>query len=366
MGRGAGKQIPALLPYIGTPSMGEKDNTNMKKIKKIGKLSIGILISLVFMYLAFRKVNLEQMIEAFKLAKYWYIVPAVLVMFLSYWLRSFRWRYLMAPVKRIETSALFSSLLIGYMANSFLPAHLGEFVRAYVIGKKKDIPSSTVLASIIIERILDVLTLIALMGLTVIVFPFPGWVKRSGYIFLAVVVLLFLALVLMKMYQKQSLAFIAKFTRWLPTKLEERINGAFRSLIDGIVPLMKKNHYLKVFVLTVLIWFCYAVSFQILFYSFSFVENYSLPWLASLVLLVLTTIGILVPSSPGYIGVYHFLCQVGLGFFGVPKGAALSYAFVMHGINFFPIIVVGLILVAVNKIKIRNFDKDQVTEPAAS
>lgn len=334
----------------------------MNKIKKIGKLSIGILISLFFMYLAFRKVNIQQMLEAFKIARYWYLVPAVLVMFLSYWLRSLRWRYLMAPVKRIETNALFSALLIGYMANSFLPAHLGEFVRAYVIGKKKDIPSSTVLASIIIERIIDVLTLLALMGVTVIIFPFPDWVKRSGYIFLVVVVLLFLALVLMKMYREKSLAFIAIFTRLLPAKLEDRINRAFRSLIDGIMPLIKKNHYLKVFVLTMLIWLCYAVSFQILFYSFSFVEKYSLPWLASLVLLVLTTIGVLVPSSPGYIGVYHFLCQVGLGFFGIPKGAALSYAFVMHGINFFPIIIVGLILVAVNNIKIRNFDKEQVTE----
>lgn len=334
----------------------------MAKVKKLGKLVFGIVISLVFMYLAFRKVDMSQMMESFRRADYWYIVPAVLIMFVSYWLRSFRWRYLMRPVKTIGTRRLFSSLLIGYMANSFLPAHLGEFVRAYTIGKKEDLPSSTVMASILIERIIDVLSLLAVMGLTVLVFPFPDWVKKSGFLFFAAALVLLACLVLLRIHRDKSLALIGKLTKPLPETIREKLLHVVRSLADGIEPLTKRNHYLKVFVLTALIWACYALSFWFVFHAFSFVVKYSLPWTASLVLLVLTTIGILVPSSPGYIGVYHFLCQAGLGFFGVVPGEALSYAFVMHGINFFPIIAVGGALALMNNLSIKNMNKAEMMQ----
>ncbi len=330
-----------------------------QKLKKSLKLLIGLLISAVFMYLAFRKVDFQQMWDAFKGANYWYIFPSIAAMFISYWLRAFRWHYLMAPVKRIETRSLFSALLIGYMGNSFLPAHLGEFIRAYVIGKKKDISGATVMASIIVERILDVLALLILMGVTILVFPFPDWVRKSGYLFLIAVLVLALLMIGLKKYPEKSGRLVARFTRFLPGGLGEKIDAAFQSLIEGIMPLIKRNHYLKVFILTALIWFCYAAALYIVFFCFDFVAKYHLTWMASLVLLVMTTIGILVPSSPGYIGVYHFLCQVSLGFFAVPKGEALTYAFVLHGINFFPIIVVGLILVFVTNVNIRNFRKEQ-------
>lgn len=330
----------------------------MKQLKKSLKLVVGLLISAVFMYFAFEKVNFSEMMQAFKKANYWYLIPSVAVMFVSYWLRAFRWRYLLAPVRKVPNQHLFSALLIGYMANSFLPAHLGEFIRAYLIGKREDIPSSCVFASIVIERIIDVMSLILVMGLTIIVFPFPDWVRRSGFIFLAVVVVLFALLVVMKKYRHKSMSFLSIFTRFLPQRLRERVENAFHSLLDGIEPLKKKNHYLKVFLLTALIWACYVASFYVVFFAFGFIDTYSLNWLAALVLLVMTTIGILVPSSPGYVGVYHFLCQLGLGLFSVPESESLSYAFVMHGINFFPIIIVGLILLGVNHISLKKLQDE--------
>jgi uncharacterized membrane protein YbhN (UPF0104 family) len=98
------------------------------------KLSIGILVSALCIYLAFRKVNFAEMFQAFQTANYWYLMPAAGIIFFSHLLRAFRWRYLLDPIRRLDISALFSSLIIGYAANTFLPAHLGEFLRAYVLG----------------------------------------------------------------------------------------------------------------------------------------------------------------------------------------------------------------------------------------
>lgn len=317
-------------------------------MKKWLKWTAGIAVSAGFMYLAFRKADFAMMWTAIKKADYIWLFPAITAMFASYWLRSLRWRYLMAPIKRINTPRLFQALLIGYMANSFLPAHLGELVRAYIIGQKENLPSSTVFASIIVERVADVFSLIAVMGLTILAFPFPGWVRQSGWLFLAIVASLFAILLFLKNSTEKGPRLISVLLKFLPQSLQTKITASLATLLDGIVPLKKKNNYLKVFLLTVAIWFCYAATFYMVFFSFGFNRLYRLGWTAALVLLVMTTIGVLIPSSPGYIGVFHFLCQTGLGFFAVPASESLSYAFIMHGINFIPVVIVGLILTAIS------------------
>ena len=97
-------------------------------------------MSALFLYLALKDVNFGQMWNSLKNANYWYLLPATLIVFFSHFLRAFRWRYLLDPVKRVDTPRLFSALMIGYGANTVMPAHLGEFLRAYVLSKKHEIP----------------------------------------------------------------------------------------------------------------------------------------------------------------------------------------------------------------------------------
>ena len=169
----------------------------MSKGIKDWKVLAGLLVAAACLYLAFRKVDFGQMLAAFKQANYWLFIPAMALIFFSHFLRTVRWQYLMAPIAHVRLRTLFSSLMIGYMANTFLPAHLGEFVRAYLVGKKNPVSGSAVFATIVIERIIDVFTLLILMALTIVVFPFPAWVRKSGYISFVFIALLFIALLLM-------------------------------------------------------------------------------------------------------------------------------------------------------------------------
>ena len=308
------------------------------------KLILGIIISAGFLYLAFGKIDTDRMMASFREANYWLFIPAILVMFLSHWLRALRWQFFLNSIKRIGVMRLFGATLIGYMGNTVLPAHLGEIFRANVIGKKESIPTSSVLATVVIERIIDVLTLLVVMLIAVFAYPFPGWVTKSGYIMFAAVAGLFLFLFLLKQQNRMTVALMSFGLKLLPKVIAGKLEELITAFIDGINGMKRKRDYLILFVLSISIWGCYWGIFHILFYAFNLVELYNLTVLSSIVLLVITTISVVVPSSPGYIGTYHFLCQLSLSLFGVPKSIGLSYAIMAHGISIFPVAVVGFLL----------------------
>ena len=308
------------------------------------QIIIGILIGAVFVYLAVRSVDFGQMLGALAHANYFYVLLAVLVMMFSHYLRAWRWQYFLAPIKTVHCGSLFSALIIGYAANSFLPAHLGEFVRAYVLGKNQNISASSTFASIVIERIVDVFSLILLMILVIFIHPFPRWVVHSGYIMLAGAVGAFILLIAFKRFEAKSTSLIQTLLKPLPEKIGHKLESMIFNFLSGVMPLKSNWHYVYVVVLSVAIWFFYALSYYLCLHAFEFFTALQLPWYVSLVVLVITTISIVVPSSPGYVGTYHYLCQISLVMFGVSETEALTYATVAHAVVLVPVIFVGLIM----------------------
>ena len=333
----------------------------MKKSAVDWKLVIGLCISAIFMYLAFRDVDFGKMLHAFTSVKYGYLVPVLVIIFCSHFLRALRWRYLLDPIQRVDLKTLFTSLMLGYMANIFLPAHLGEFVRAFLVGKKQPVPAGAVFGTVVIERIIDVFTMLLLLVIAIMVFPFPDWVKKSGYISFAFILLLFVALVVMKKYQKRTLGMVETLLRFLPDHFSAKLKSLLCSFLEGIVPLKHRRDYIVVTILSIVIWLCYGLIFQIAFFAFDFVSFYALPWSAALIILVTTTFSVLVPSSPGYVGTYHYICQITLGWFGVPQSEALTFAFLVHGINFLPVLLLGLVLLSIEGMSLKNIESSART-----
>jgi uncharacterized protein (TIRG00374 family) len=334
----------------------------MERIK-IGfnwKTLAGIALSLFFIFLAMRRVNFRQMLLALAQADYWYMLPVLAVIALGLVLRSLRWQILLAPLQKTKIGILFTSLSIGYMANTFLPAHLGEFARAWHARKKTGIAASSVFATIVVERLIDVFCLLLLLAAAMMVFPFPGWLRKSGMLMLALVAVLSVLLLWMKKFPRQALVLTATLLRPLPASLYEKVRGLLEQFLTGVTPLLRPSHYLAVGGLSLLIWVCYALTIQMLFFAFAFVGRYGLPWSAALVVMVVTTISVVVPSSPGYIGSFHFLCQLALGLFAVPKGPALSYAFVLHAVSVFPVFFLGLFFLAREKLSLQSLQEENL------
>ncbi len=313
-----------------------------QKVFNTFKLGIGVAISAFFLYLAFRQVDLHKMGEVLKNSNGGILIFAILFLFASHWFRVVRHRYLLTPIKRIENISLFSALMIGYMANNILPAHLGELLRAYVIGKKEGISGSSTLATIAVERIIDVLSLLIIMGLAFMAYPFPDIIKLSAYLTFAFVAVIAGFLAFVKIRPQKTIRIVEIITIPFPKKIGDKILKLFVSFGEGVVALEDRKSYLIVFILSIMIWILYALVYALGFYAFNFIEIYNIPLGASFVVLVITTIAILVPSSPGYVGTYHWLCMISLSLFAVPESPALGYAIVIHAISMIPVALVGV------------------------
>lgn len=331
----------------------------MKNVKHGLKLSIGIALSAIFMYLAFRKVDFNQMLNAFKEIKFVYIVLIIGVILFQDWLRALRWQYFLLPIKKVNIGNLFSALIIGYSANTIFPAHLGEFLRAYVVGKKQKIPASSAFASIVTERIVDMFSFLLLMILTLIFFPFPDWVQKSGYIMFISTALLLLFLFLLKRNTEKTLHLVQLIFKPMPERLTHKILAMLQYFLKGFVGVGSWLNYSIIFLTSIFIWTCYVLVFVIGFAAFDF----DLSWLAALVVLVITTISVVVPSSPGYVGTYHWLCQIALGLFGVSESPALAFAFVIHGANMIPFFILGVLLAWREGIHISKMSEYSESEP---
>ena len=321
-------------------------------MRKNWKTILGILVSAVFLYLAFRRVDAGGLREAFASADYRFVVPSMLLVMASVVIRSLRWRFLLKPVKRIGPASLFSATMIGLTANNLLPARLGEFVRAYAIGIKENISKSSSLATIVVERIFDGFTLLLFLAVIALFRSgeFPPWLRSSAYIAFAFYICALVLLVLLKIRTSLALRAAAILTRPLPDRFGERIIHLLESFAGGLRILHSAGDVLAASVLSLLVWLPYVLLIHLLLGSFGI----ALPVYVSFLLLVAMGIGVMIPSAPGFIGTIQFVCVAVLAAFSVAGDQALSFSIIYHACTFVPVTATGLVYLLVEGISLAD------------
>ncbi len=312
------------------------------------RLWLGVGISALFLLFVFRKVNLYELKGALETANYIYLIPVVLLLILSLWLRAFRWHYILQPIKKIKIGSLFSATMIGFMANNLLPARLGEFVRAYVIGQKEQISKSSSFATIVVERVFDGLTLLLFLVVVLIFgsFSSPKWLRNTAYIALGVYLFTLFFLILLKIKTNETLRLAEFIFRPFPPKLRRKFIQALNSFARGLKILHDTKNIVVSVVLSLFIWLPVAAIIYFLLVSFGI----HLPIYASFLLMVILCLGVMVPSAPGYVGTIQFFCVAGLALFGVPKSQALSFSIIYHVSTFIPVTAIGLVYLFVERL----------------
>ncbi|RMD98596.1 MAG: UPF0104 family protein [Calditrichaeota bacterium] len=303
---------------------------------------IGIIISAIFLYLAFRNVDLDGMVSALQKANYWWLLPGIVFMFISLVIRAYRWHYFVKPIRDVKFKDLFSAMMIGYMANNVFPLRLGEVMRALAIGRSAKISRASAFATIIVERIIDILSLLIILGFTVFFHKFPPEIENAGLIifFSAVTLVVFIVFLMEK--TETTLRVVAWFISPLPLKAKKFVHKLLRSFLAGFEVFRHTHHYLAIILQSLALWILYAGIIFVTFFAFNIhLENDTI-FIASLVILVMISIGIMIPSSPGFVGTYHYLAMQGLGLFGVSQTDALSFAIILHISNYIPMTLVGM------------------------
>src|SRR5262249_3447079 len=133
-----------------------------------GKVWLGVAVSAVLLWVVVRGVNFDEVLQQLRQVRLAWLLRLFVRFFPPFWLPALRWQLLLKPVKRIGVHRLFAITMIGFMANNVLPARLGEFVRAYALGRSESLSPSLPFATIVIERIFDGFTLLLFLvgGLT--------------------------------------------------------------------------------------------------------------------------------------------------------------------------------------------------------
>lgn len=307
---------------------------------------IGFALSAVLLFLFLRGVDVKEMSEAFKSFRVIFLVPSLVIYLFSFVVRGVRWQILLKPLKSISLSTSFVVLMISWMANNLLPARMGELVRAFVIGKKEGISASGSFATVVLERVLDGIVLVAFLLLCLLAGGFSRQGEGGGMnptevgiiaggIFAGAFAFLFL------LFARQSLALriAGWFLKPLPVPLAQKIQGLLESFVSGLACLKSGWAFLWVMVLSVLVWVCEAGTLFFLFKGFSF----ALPPTASFFVLSILNLGILIPAAPGYVGTFEVFGSESLALFGIGKTLAKSFAVSAHAVQFIPVTILGLL-----------------------
>lgn len=320
----------------------------------------GIGISLFFLALLFRKIDFNQLGAAFRTLHWGYLSLALLVTFVSYGLRAVRWHYLVLPQKKAAPRHLLAATIICYMANNLLPARLGEIIRAYVLAEKEQLETSSVFATLVLDRLCDGFSVLVILVITFFTVKLPPGMESvqqglvtGGYVTLALYVAVIVFLVFLKRSTNATLKLVATLLKPLPAAVSERVIPLLGSFISGIRLSSRPGELVALLVTSALIWATATWPVDLLLKAFGI----NLPITAAMFILVFLVFAVMVPASPGYVGTYHAACMYGLMAFNVSKEQALSVALVIHAINFFPVILLGFFFLWREKISFSSLGK---------
>ena len=305
------------------------------------KFILGLVISAVFIFLAFRGIDYNLMLGAWLHANDWGLLPIILAMFASHWLRAVRWRYFMEPIKRVDTPTLFAATMIGYYGNNVFPLRAGEVLRAYSIGKAAGVSRMASFATIIVERLIDIFSLLLLLALSVGFHDYPNWIEKGAWLLFFLTSAGTIFMVFLMQRTLQTLRLVERFTTPLPQRVREMVQKLLRSFLDGFGIFQKSEHFWTIAWQSVVIWLFYAATIYFTLEAFGLNDKFYLPLGASFIILVMISLGIMVPAAPGYVGTFHWICQQALVLFNVSESESLSFAVIMHISNFIPVTLVG-------------------------
>ena len=323
---------------------------------------LGMGVSLAFLLLFFLIVDVGEMSQALATAKYRFILPAIALYFVALFFRSIRWQFLLTPVSRIPVARLFPVVTVGYMANNLLPARLGEIARAYYLERREGLSTSTGLATVVVERIYDGLTLLFLVALAVPFLIFGGLVDGSGTtseitwaIVGGITALVFIAaiVVLTLIALKPGFGgFIERLANLLPKPLRPKARELISLFIEGLSVLREPRRHLGLFLLSLPVWLLEGSMYLIVALSFDLPSYFEPAAMVIPVVILVTAVSNLatsIPSSPGSLGTFEAPAVAALALVGLGagtsggEGVAGAYAVLVHVTALLPVTVLGLL-----------------------
>lgn len=319
-----------------------------------------VILTLLFLYLAFKNVDLKESFSLIANASILWLLLYVVVFYLSHYIRAIRWKLMVKSVRKdISVFNLFSAVMIGYGVNCVIP-RLGEIYRGLFIGRWEGLSRTTMLGTVVIERIIDIgaFAFASLLSVSI----FPGnlfreviWLKTSLIIGFAAIFIVSLLIVFMVKYEQKFGPIIVKLLSKLNKKLAAKFDDLFSTLIDGLSSIQDFKTILLITIYTGLILVLYALNSYVGFFMLDMQKYGSINFAMAWVFMTISAYGVIVPT-PGGTGSYHIISIFVLTqLYSFNYELSAAYALLTHFISYVIFIgsTVGVIYI-INKYRAKK------------
>lgn len=301
----------------------------------------GVAISALFIWLFLRATDRDEIVDAFKEVNYWYMIPAVGVLFVALVIRCWRWSVLMRPVAPLGPWRLFPYAIIGYMANNLLPARAGEVVRAYVTGEREHVSRMGTFGTIAVERLFDGCILVMMLLIAGFTVGFEDGRLRTIAAASSVLFLIaFIAFFALTQSEDRAKRLTHWFLRFLPERLEHQAEHIADGFVNGLRSVHDWRTFTTVLLLSAAAWTVEAGAYAVIGLGFDLGVNFGHYCL----LLAAANLAIIIPTFLGGTGPFEWAAKLVLVGAGVPDGLASAFAVASHAVIFVPTTILGLIL----------------------
>jgi len=302
----------------------QSKNKGLINILADPKSIIGILISIGGIYWAFRDFHFAEFTASIQEVKIIYLVGATFLLWGSVWLRALRWRWLFKKENSPSTPSLYRAELIGYFGNNVLPLRLGELLRSYIVGKENHLSKSFVIGTVVLERLMDMLALISLALLLLLIYPLEESIR--GYVLWSGIISIFTLTI-----------FLFILPRIIVIKADHKILIIIKQIVDGLLSI-RKEKVIPVILSSLLIWCIYWIDVFLLQRAFQF----NLSWAQVLMVLVISSVALSIPSAPGMIGTFHAAVKYTMvDLFAFSANDGNSFAILMHAYGYILLTLLG-------------------------
>ena len=306
---------------------------------------VGLLISILFLFIALRGLQIADVWEGIRSADFIWLFPGIIVYFSATWLRGFRWHLFLRPIKKVPVNEIFPIVTIGYMGNNIYPARAGEVLRSVVLKHQHKVPISASLATIIIERVFDGIVMLGFITLSLPQIAtltgareFANIIRTVTLWGSVIIIGAFLILLLAAIFPKktQNILFLI-IGKAIPKKWRDQAQSISKRFLEGLRSLSSPIDVIIIFFVSLVIWLLETGSYWFVMQAFPFTVGFS-----TLILLIgVLNLFTMIPSSPGYIGTFDAPGIAMLTAFGVNPEISASYILLLHAFLWLPITVVG-------------------------
>jgi uncharacterized protein (TIRG00374 family) len=310
-----------------------------------------LLLTFGLLWFFLRHANMAQVWGEMRRARPMLLVAALLVTVVTYVLRALRWQYLLAPLGHTHFATAFRATVIGFAASFLLPARAGEVIRPFLLARREGLPATAAFATIIIERLLDLVTVVVLFAFFVLaadpasMSAAPGAlnkVKLGGLIAVAGAAAALAIAFVAAGHPERLGQWALRIERVLPARLARVVASFVETFTQGLGVMRQPRRLLVSLLLSVPLWLSIGAGIWLTSLAF----HITFPYMGSFLVMIILVVGVAMPT-PGAVGGFHAAYQIAVqSFFGAPDDRAIGAAIVLHGVSFLPATLLGLVFMA--------------------